>query len=210
MNRPYIVGISGGSGSGKTQVLTWLQRILDPEDICLFSQDNYYRDRLTTSADEVRAFNFDDPNVIDVAQFADDLSQLRQGYTVNRREYTFNKSAANAPMLEFRPAPIIVVEGIFIFHYKEIKSLLDLKVFVDVQEHLKFTRRIARDTRERGYLLDDVLYKYTEHVAPAYDKFIAPYRHSADIVIPNNQHCPAHKCPPAVEVLSEFLKSKIL
>ena len=90
--------------------------------------------------------------------------------------------------LVFRPAPIVVVEGIFVFHFEEIAKLLDLKVYIDAQEHVKLHRRIIRDRDERGYDLADVLYRYTHHVAPTYERFIAPYKHDADIVIPNNRH----------------------
>lgn len=205
---PYILGISGGSGSGKTRILAWLQNLLGAQQICLFSQDNYYRDWIATAADEARTYNFDDPGEIEVAQFAQDLRMLKSGASIRRREYSFNNIEQEAKVLEFHPAPIIVVEGLFIFHYPEIREQLDLKVFVEVKEHLKFQRRIARDTGERGYLLEDILYKYTQHVAPAYEKYVAPYRDVADIIIPNNQHR-EEECPPAIQVLGTYLKTKL-
>ncbi|WPP48393.1 uridine kinase family protein [Catalinimonas niigatensis] len=209
MKTPYVVGISGGSGSGKTRVLSWLQGLLSPDTICLFSQDNYYRDGITSSLEEMRRFNFDDPDVIDVEAFAKDLSLLKKGLSIQRQEYHFNDFTRESSMLEYHPAPVIVVEGIFIFHYPEIREQLDLKVFVEVKEHLKFQRRIARDTSERGYLLEDILYKYTHHVAPAYEKYIEPYRHAADVIIPNN-HSFEEECPPAIQVLGTYLKTKLI
>lgn len=209
MEEPFVVGICGGSGSGKTKVLNWLQRSFGEQDICLLSQDNYYRDRTTSTAEENRFFNFDDPEVIEAETFAADLHTLKQGKTVERREYTFNNPAREGKMLRFEPAPIIVVEGIFVFHFSEVSRQLDLRIFVDVKEHVKFHRRISRDSRERGYPLEDILYKYVNHVAPAYEKYIEPHRHQADLVIPNNQSYQEHECPPAVEVLVSYLKSRL-
>ncbi|MDF9800203.1 uridine kinase [Catalinimonas alkaloidigena] len=209
MERPYVVGISGGSGSGKTQVLSWLQGEVEEENICMFSQDNYYYEKLISSPKEAKAFNFDDPEVIDVQQFARDLGLLKEGRTVYRRDYVFNELDKEGELLAFSPAPIIVVEGIFIFHYSEIWEQLDLKVFVEVKEHLKFQRRINRDMKERGYHLDDILYKYTKQVVPAYEQYIEPYRHLADVIIPNNQAYSKQACPTAVQLLGTFLKSKI-
>lgn len=209
MKTPYVVGISGGSGSGKTKVLNWLQTLLSPQEICLFSQDNYYRDGITNSLDEMRRFNFDDPNLIDAEAFAKDLSLLKSGVSIQRQEYNFNDFTRESRMLEYHPAPVIVVEGIFIFHYPEIREQLDLKVFVEVKEHLKFQRRIARDTTERGYHLEDILYKYTHHVVPAYEKYIEPYRHTVDVIIPNNLPF-EEESPPAVQMLGTYLKTKLL
>lgn len=209
MKAPFVVGICGGSGSGKTKVLNWLQKAFDEQDICLLSQDNYYRDRVTSSPEENRFFNFDKPEVIEADTFATDLQALKQGEVVERREYTFNNPTKEGRLLTFRPAPVIVVEGIFVFHFPEVNQQLDLKIFVDVKEHLKFHRRISRDSQERGYPLEDILYKYVNHVAPAYEKYIAPYRHEADLVIPNNQNYQEHECPPAVQVLVSHLRSKL-
>ncbi|MFP4090195.1 MAG: uridine kinase [Cyclobacteriaceae bacterium] len=206
---PYVVGICGGSGSGKTKVLNWIQKKFDTQEICLLSQDNYYRNRTTSTPEENRFFNFDEPEVIESDKFAQDLRTLKKGESIRRKEYTFNNPSKDEKMLEFHPAPIIVVEGIFVFHFPEVNTQLDLKVFVDVKEHVKFHRRITRDSRERGYPLEDILYKYTHHVAPAYEKYIEPYRHKADLVIPNNQTYQENECPPAVQVLVAFLKSKL-
>ena len=201
---PYLVGITGGSASGKT---TFLRRLLAsfPEDqICLISQDNYYHPRENQFIDDQGVHNFDLPASIDSAAYAADVLRISQGHEVRRPEYTFNNAAAVAKELVFRPAPIVVVEGIFVFHFEEIARLLNLKVYIDAQEHVKLHRRIVRDRDERGYDLADVLYRYTHHVAPTYEKFIAPYKHEADIVIPNNRHF-----DKGLEVLVGFLKGKV-
>ena len=209
MNSPYVVGVTGGSASGKTQLLRWLQKLLPADQVCLFSQDNYYQaiDRVDRAVN--RSTNFDEPGIIEEKEFADDLRRLKAGETVQRQEYTFNNPAITTPrMLTFHPAPIIIVEGIFVFHFPEISRLLDLKVFVDAKEHLKMHRRIRRDIDERGFSLEDVLYKYTHQVAPAYEKYIAPYQYDADLIIPNNRELRADECPLGAELLATYLTNK--
>lgn len=209
MKEPYVIGVTGGSGAGKTQFLNWIKNAVRSDQLCMVSQDNYYKNRTTNNAEENKIKNFDDPSAIEVDQFAHDLQQLKKGLKISRQEYTFNNPVKSPKLLEFMPAPIIIVEGIFVFHLTEISDLLDLKIFIDAKEHLKFHRRIARDQLERGYPLEDILYKYTNHVAPAYEKYIEPYRHEADLIIPNNKIYQQGEIPTAVEVIIAYLKSKL-
>lgn len=183
---PYIVGITGGSASGKTTFLRQLMSRLPASHVCLVSQDNYYRDRNQQPVDAQGVLNFDTPQSIDHEAFAKDLQALHQGHVVTRQEYTFNNPKVVPQMLEFRPAPLIIVEGIFVFHFPDVAQKLDLKVFIDAKEAIKLKRRIIRDNVERGYDLDDVLYRYENHVNPTYERYIQPYKDEADIVIPNN------------------------
>ncbi len=208
-NAPYVVGITGGSGSGKTQFLHWVRHLLGDEYSSLVSQDNYYKDLSIHDPLENRITNFDVPSLIEEKEFAYDLEQLKAGNTVRRKEYTFNNPAAVPSMLELKPAPIILVEGIFVFHFPEVVQLLDLKVFIEAREHLKFHRRMKRDTAERGFKADDVVYKYTRHVVPAYEKYIEPHKHEADIIFPNNQEYAEGECPTTAEVLVAYLKTKL-
>lgn len=175
-----------------------------PENICLVSQDNYYKDREHQSRDHNGVVNFDLPSCIDDEAYAQDVLRLSRGETIYRKEYTFNNPNVEPKMLEFKPAPIVVVEGIFVFYFEQIAKLLDLKVYIDAKEYIKLQRRIVRDKVERGYDLDDVLYRYTHHVAPTYEKYIKPYKNDADIIIPNNQNFER-----GLEVLTTFLNSKI-
>jgi uridine kinase len=204
MQKPYIVGITGGSASGKTTFLKKLLTSFSPEDISLISQDNYYKDREHQTKDLNGVVNFDLPSCIDAEAYARDILKVSQGETVHRTEYTFNNPNVVPKQLEFRPAPIVVVEGIFVFYFEEIGRLMDLKVYIDAKEHIKLQRRIIRDQIERGYDLEDVLYRYTHHVAPTYEKYIKPYKNDADIVIPNNNHFER-----GLEVLTTFLNTKI-
>lgn len=204
MQKPFIVGITGGSASGKTTFLRRLLASFLPEDICLISQDNYYRSRDMQPKDANGVVNFDLPSSIDQVQYSQDILKISQGQTVSRKEYTFNNPAVIPKDLTFKPAPIVVVEGIFVFYFEEVARLLDLKVYIDAKEYVKLQRRIIRDKVERGYDLDDVLYRYTHHVAPTFEKYIKPYKQDADLIIPNNQNF-----EKGLDVLVSFLNNKI-
>jgi uridine kinase len=187
-NRPFIIGITGGSASGKTLFLTRLMEQFDTDDICLLSQDNYYRPKEHQTKDENGIENFDLPGAIDDVAFAADVEKLRSGELVTREEYTFNNSDKIPNLLHFYPKKILVVEGIFVFHFPEVAKLLDLKIFIDAQDNIKLKRRIKRDNEERGYDLQDVMYRWKYHVKPTYEEFIRPHKQFCDIVIPNNHH----------------------
>lgn len=204
MQKPYIVGITGGSASGKTTFLHKLVASFSPEDICLISQDNYYHPQEAQITDENGVVNYDLPASIDEKSYAADVLTIRQGRGFSRQEYTFNNPEVIPQTLVFQPAPIVIVEGIFVFYFEEVAKLLDLKVYIDAEEHIKLHRRIVRDKVERGYDLDDVLYRYQHHVAPTYEKYIKPYKQDADIVIPNNRHFDR-----GLEVLTCFLHAKV-
>ena len=188
MKRPYIIGICGGSGSGKTLFISKLKECFDEKQLCVISQDEYYKERQHQHVDENGVRNFDLPSAIDVEKFVEDLTKLSNGEEVQKLEYTFNNPAITPKMLTFKPAPVIVVEGIFIFYYKEIFELLDFSVFINTKKKIKLKRRITRDAEERGYDLEHVLYTEKHHVHPAYLEFIKPFRDEVDIVIPNNEN----------------------
>jgi len=204
MQRPFIVGITGGSGSGKTFFLNSLLQAFTPEEVCLISQDNYYRPIEQQHLDANGVQNFDLPEAIDHQLFAYHILSLREGRTIQQKEYTFNKKDQIPQLLTFSPAPIIVVEGLFVLYYPEVAQLLDLKLFIDAKEHIKLKRRIFRDNTERGYDLTDVLYRLEHHIVPSYEKYIAPLKQEADIIIPNNTHFKT-----ALDMVMLFLKSKV-
>lgn len=204
MNKPHLIGITGGSASGKTMFLNDLMKSFSKEELCILSQDNYYRPREEQQIDENGVKNFDIPESIDHEAFARDVQKLKNGETVYRKEYTFNNPKVEPKDLIFKPAPIIVIEGIFVFHFKEVAELLDLKVFIDAKDFLMLKRRIIRDAQERGYDLEDVLYRFEHHVVPTYKKYIKPYKQNADIIIPNNKHF-----KNGMSVLSGYLKGKV-
>lgn len=189
--RPYIIGVTGGSGSGKTTFLRELRESFPCEKLCVLSQDNYYRPRTEQAIDESGVYNFDRLESIDLNDFERDIQMLVQGETVTRQEYTFNNANKEPAMLEFKSAPVIVVEGLFVFASEIIRELLDLKVYVYAHEVKKVIRRIKRDGIERNYPIEDVLYRYEHHVMPSFEAYIKPIMESADIIINNNKNMDA-------------------
>lgn len=204
MKRSFTVGITGGSGSGKTYFLQALSSRFNAEDICLISQDHYYKPMNQQPVDANGVINFDLPGTIDRQTFHRDLALLKSGKVVEKMEYTFNNPNAIPRQLTFKPAPIIVVEGLFIQYFEEIEKELDLKIFIEAKDHVKLGRRLKRDLTERGYDIDDTLYRYQFHVMPVYETLIEPLKHSADLVIPNNS-----QVDRAIDVLGGFLKTKV-
>ncbi|GLU55846.1 uridine kinase family protein [Dyadobacter frigoris] len=201
---PFIIGITGGSASGKTFFMKCLIDSFKPEDVCRISQDNYYRPIHEIPRDENGVENFDLPETIDHHLFAEHIAVLRAGREVHQKEYTFNNPLIKPEILVFEPRPIIIVEGIFVLYFPDIARLIDLKIFVDAKEHVKIKRRIIRDNNERGYDLDDVLYRWEHHVAPTYDKYILPLRSEADMIINNNT-----RFDTGLDVLVGFLRKKL-
>lgn len=204
MNKPFIVGITGGSASGKTLFLEKLLHFFEPDQICVISQDNYYRPRHLQPIDEKGIHNFDSPESIDFQKYTDDIRKLQKGETISREEYTFNNPNKAPRVLTFTPAPVILVEGIFVLYHPELAGLLDLKIFIDAKDYIKVKRRILRDKIERGYDLDDVLYRYEKHVMPTYEKYIEPIKHDADLIVPNNK-----SFNKALDILKSYLMEKI-
>ncbi len=201
---PFIVGITGASGSGKTSFLNSLLEHFQANEICLISQDNYYHPREMQQQDAQGVINFDTPKAIDMEGYLRDVKKLKDGEDVYLQEYTFNNPDKKSKEICLCAAPLIIVEGLFIFHEERFKALFDLKVFIDVEDHIRLKRRIIRDNEERGYDLSDVLYRYEHHVFPAYKKFIEPHKYESDVVIPNNHHYAS-----GLDVLVSFLKKQL-
>jgi len=204
MPAPYTIGITGGSGSGKTFFIKALSGHFKAEEVCLISQDHYYRPRDTQQKDEKGVTNFDLPEAIERARFHEDIQKLKRGEFVLKEEYAFNAPNVKLETLEFRPAPILIVEGLFVQYFQEIEKELDLKIFIEAKDYLKLSRRIRRDNEERGYDLDDVLYRYHHHVMPIYESLIEPLKHRADFIVPNNQNFER-----ALDVLIRALKTRL-
>jgi len=187
MNKPYVIGIAGGSGSGKTFFLNCFLEHFTKDEVCLISQDDYYipvAEGMT--AEENKLYNFDLPSTIDEAAFLADAKKLLNHETVYKKEYTFNNAAAVPKMLEIKSAPIIIIEGLFILHFKEMADMLDMKIFIDTEEEVALHRRLKRDLIERGYSADDVQYKWTNHVMPAYKEFLLPHKDACHKIVINN------------------------
>lgn len=201
---PFLIGITGGSGSGKTRFLNGLLSKFSEKEVCLISQDNYYKPRDRQPVDIKGVKNFDLPESIDFEAYKADILALKNGDKVIREEYTFNNSSVVPKTIELSPAPVIVVEGIFVLYYRPIAEILDMKFYIDAKDYIKLIRRIVRDDKERGYDLDDVLYRYEHHVMPTYEKHIKPFKSEADIIIPNHKSFDS-----ALDVIETYVRSKM-
>ena len=184
--RPYIIGVAGTSGSGKTLFLQYLLKQFAPGDMTLISLDDYYRPVTTRTREENMCHNFDIPEAFDLETFHTHVRQLSEGQTVIKQEYTFNNPALTPRMLTLKPAPVLVIEGLFIFHDPVINEQLQLRIFIHADDEIALQRRIRRDAAERGYNEQEVRYKWENHVRPAYRKYLLPYKDLSDMVIENN------------------------
>ncbi len=202
--KPYIVGIAGGSASGKTSFIKDLKARFKTTELSIISQDNYYLPKEKQELDENGIINFDLPQSIDREKFASDMKCLIGGDPIACKEYTFNVNPQSAINIITNPSPIIIMEGLFVFHYQEIRDLLNLRVYIDVRDSIKLERRINRDIKERGYPEKEVKYQWENHVVPSYKKYLRPYRDDAHVIITNNHHY-----SKGLEVLTDHLKSKI-
>ncbi len=201
----YIIGVCGGSGSGKTTFMNSLRQQLADQKVCYISLDDYYypRDKQHTDAQGVR--NFDLPSSINVTELISDLSRIRQGEIVIKEKYTFNNTKEAPSQLQYEPAPVIIIEGLFIYHYEELRHYFDLKLFIDAKTATKLNRRIKRDKTERNYPLDDVMYRYENHVLPAFEQYIKPYKSEADFVINNED-----KFDEALKVVISYIRNELM
>ena len=202
--KPFLVGIAGGSASGKTYLLKSLLKHFNEDEICLISQDHYYKPIHFQEKDENGEINFDLPEGIERELLFNDVSKLITGESILKQEYTFNVFHEEPKLLEIKSAPIIVIEGLFIFHFKELFDLFDYKVFVDADHDIKLNRRLMRDQQERGYTEAMIMYQWHHHVMPAFEKYLLPYKEMSDFIIHNND-CIDNE----IKELYTSLKSKI-
>jgi len=210
MNKPYVIGIAGGSGSGKTFFLKCFLEHFTANEVCLISQDDYYFPVAhNMTKEENKLYNFDLPSTIDHDHFEDDIFRILNNQSFQKAEYTFNNPNIVPKMLEIKPAPIVIVEGLFILHFKKISEILNMKIFIDADEDIALQRRLKRDLIERGYSHDDVHYKWMNHVVPAYKEFLLPYKNECDKIIVNNSHV-AEDIVNVTEEISRELRERVL
>lgn len=183
MEHIHFIGVAGGSGSGKSTVARNVLEAVGPEDVTYIQQDSYYKD-LSHLPTEVRMqLNFDHPDAFDNALFLQHLQTLCQRQSIEKPIYDF-KSFTRVGYETIQPRKVILVEGILVLGWQEIRNLLDIKIFVDTDSDLRIIRRIRRDVLERGRSLEFVLNQYLETVRPMHQQFIEPSKRYADIIIP--------------------------
>jgi uridine kinase len=183
----FIIGISGGSGSGKTSFIRQIRDHFSENDVCFLSQDDYYKPRDMQKEDENGIKNFDLPESIEMDEFYFDLVRLTNGMAVERQEYTFNNENKDPHIVHLKPAPVIIAEGLFLFSDPKIFNMLDLKILIHATDTQKIIRRIKRDRVERNYPLEDVLYRYEHHVLPSFESYIFPFFNKVDLIVNNNK-----------------------
>lgn len=179
-----VIGICGGSGSGKTSILNGLKDHFKALKPSVLSLDNYYLPIEKQQLDKQGRVNFDLPTALDRERLYSDLQKLLRGETIELIEYTFNHSRTET-VIRIEPSDMLIVEGLFVMCYEEIFELLDYSIFVDVCEKIQLERRIERDMIARGYSRKEVLYQWDNHVLPCYENYVEPYKEKASLVILN-------------------------
>ena len=183
-----LFGISGASGSGKSFIVKFLKSSLGPEVLSVIYHDNYYKKREDQEKDRRGNYNFDLPSSFHQDELVEDLIKIKSGKSIIRKEYTFNNPKINPRSLRVEPKPIIILEGLFLFNDPNISKFLDKKIFIDCDLNVMIDRRITRDHEKRGYDKSDVLYKYNNHVLPAFNKFILPHKNKSDLIVNNSKN----------------------
>lgn len=183
-----IIGIAGGTGSGKTTVVNQIIHELPTDEVCVISQDSYYNVTTGLTYEERTKINFDHPKAIDFELLVNHLRQLKNGEIIEQPVYSFVTHNRTADTLITHPRKVIIVEGILIFNSKELRDLFDIKIFVHADTDERLIRRIKRDIEERGRNITEVLDRYQNTLKPMHQQFIEPTKNYADIIIPNDRY----------------------
>lgn len=184
-----IIGIAGGTGSGKTTVVRKLKTLLNAEDVVVIPQDSYYKDSSHLTPEEKAKNNFDHPNSVDFELLIKDLKELKAGKSIEQPVYSYITCArSTTETVHVEPASIIIVEGILIFTNEELRKMFDILIFVDADADDRLGRVIQRDIEERGKTVQQVLKRYQETVKPMHLQFIEPSKRYADIIVPQGGH----------------------
>ncbi|MEE9409194.1 MAG: uridine kinase [Polaribacter sp.] len=183
-----IIGIAGGTGSGKTTVVNQIVKHLPTDEVCVISQDSYYKATDNLSYEERTKINFDHPRAIDFDLIVKHLKSLKVGEIINQPVYSFVTHNRTKDIIKTHPRKVIIVEGILIFNSEELRDLFDIKIFVHADTDERLIRRVRRDITERGRDIDEVLNRYQNTLKPMHQQFIEPTKNFADIIIPNDKH----------------------
>jgi len=188
MDRPTIIGVAGGSGSGKTTVVREIVRALGADDVAVIHHDSYYRDRPELDQDGAGAINFDHPESLETSLLVQHLARLGRGEPVDIPVYDFRTHRRLPETRRVRPARAVIVDGLLIFADPALRELMHIKVFVDADADLRLMRRLRRDIVERGRDLHSVLEQYRTTVRPMHLEFVEPSKRWADVIIPRGAH----------------------
>ena len=199
MGEVRVIGITGGSGSGKSTIVRKISEVCP--DFAFIPQDNYYKSASFINNSNITAFNFDHPDAFDMELMHKHLSDLKNGIGIDMPLYDFVHHCRRPETVHLDPAPLIIVEGLMVLHDPEIRKLLDLKIYVDTPDDIRFIRRLQRDINERGRTVESVIKQYLEVVRPGHSSFIEPTKEYADLIVPEGGYNES-----ALQVLISFVK----
>lgn len=202
MDKTYIIGICGGSGSGKTTIVRQIEEIVP--DFAFVPQDMYYKSASYVNNQNITGFNFDHPDAFDTDLLFEQLSKLKKGKSVDMPQYDFVHHCRSEKTVHIPAQKVIIYEGIMIYSDKRIRDLVDLKLFVDTPADVRFIRRMKRDIEERGRTVDSVVQQYMEVVRPGHIEFIEPTKTFADLIIPEGGYNQM-----ALQVLTSFIRTTL-
>jgi uridine kinase len=185
---PVVIGVAGGSGSGKTTVVRRIVDSLGPEHVVVLEHDRYYRDRNDLRLEERAALNYDHPDSLETSLLVQHLEALKAGQPIEVPLYDFTSHARRGDTQRMQPRRAIIVEGILIFADRALRDVMDIKVFVDADADTRFIRRLQRDVAERGRTMDSVIEQYQGTVKPMHFEFVEPTKRYADLIIPVGGH----------------------
>lgn len=185
---PIVIGVAGGSGSGKTTVVRRIVDSLGPDQVTVLDHDRYYRDRNDLRLEERAALNYDHPDALETDLMVRHVHELKAGQAVDVPVYDFTRYARLASTESVPPRRAIIVEGILVFVDAALRALMDIKVFVDTDDDTRFIRRLQRDVAQRGRTMESVIDQYQSTVKPMYLEFVEPSKRYADIILPQGGH----------------------
>ena len=184
MPQPIVIGVTGGSGSGKTSVSKQIIKNFSGLSVMLLQQDSYYKDQSSITFEERLNTNYDHPLAFDNDLFIEHLKKLINGDGIDIPQYNFAENTRSTQTIHQEPRDVIIVEGILILDDKRLRNLMDIKIYVDTDDDIRLSRRILRDINDRGRSVDSVINQYIEVVKPMHHQFIEPTKRYADVIIP--------------------------
>jgi uridine kinase len=184
MSKPVLIGLTGGTGSGKTTVAKTIIEELGHDNIVLIQQDSYYKDQSHLSVEDRIKTNYDHPFAFDTELLIEHLDDLMAGKSIDKPVYDFSIHTRTDEIVTINPCDVIVLEGILVLENEQLRDMLDIKIYVDTDNDVRFIRRLLRDTKERGRTMDSVVNQYLGVVRPMHQQFIEPTKKYADIIIP--------------------------
>jgi len=190
-NQPFVIGVAGGSGSGKSTVTRQVLASVGPDMATVVYQDDYYLDQTELSPDERSKINYDHPDAFDWPLMMQHLQALRRGEPIEMPTYDFTAHNRASQTITVKPAPVIVVEGLFALFDADLRKMMSLKIFVDTAPDVRFIRRLQRDMAERGRSAESVINQYLDTVRPMHKQFIEPSKRHADVILPHGANGPA-------------------